>query len=208
MIFYRFLRFLGRTYFRLRLRIRIEGEDFVPKSGPFLLICNHVSDIDPLLTHTFCPRLLFTMAKSSVFRFWIIRFLGPKVGAYPTRRFQVDPQVARVTLRLLAKGQAVGVFPEGERSWDGKLKDLRIGTIKLALKAGVPVIPCGIIGAYEVAPRWGKFNWKNIGIKRETVVIRYGEPFVFGSHDSRVAREKALPAAMEKVQRALERVIQ
>jgi 1-acyl-sn-glycerol-3-phosphate acyltransferase len=120
----------------------------------------------------------------------------------------VDPQVARVTLNLLAKGQAVGVFPEGERSWDGELKDLRIGTVKLLLKAGVPVIPCGIIGAYEVAPRWGKFNWKSIGIRRETIVIRYGEPLVFGSHDSRMAREKALPLAMEKVRRALERVVQ
>jgi len=207
MIFYHFMRLLGKVYFRVRLKIHIEGEDVIPSRGPFILACNHVSDMDPLLTHVFCPRLLYTMAKSSIFRFKIIRFLGPKVGAYPTRRFRVDPQVVRVTLRLLKRGQAVGIFPEGERSWDGKLKNLRIGTIKLLLKADVPVIPCGITGAYEMAPRWGKFNWKSIGAKREPVVIRFGEPLMFGKHDSKLAREKRLPSAIEEVRQALRDVI-
>ena len=202
-MFYHFMRFVGQAYFRLRLKIQVEGENVIPVQGPFILIANHVSNTDPFITHMFCPRLLFTMTKSSAFRFKIIRWLGPKVGAFPTRRFQVDPQTIRVALRILGKGRAVGVFPEGERSWDGELKDLRIGTIKFLLKAGVPVIPCGITGTYEIAPRWGNFDWFRFRLNREKVVIRYGKPMMFGKHDSKSTREAALPAAMGRVRRAL-----
>jgi len=203
---YHFIRFVGRIYWRLRLEIQFEGEASIPPEGPFILISNHVSNIDPFITHVFCPRLLFTMTKSSAFRFKIIRFLGPKVGAFPTRRFRVDPQAVRVALRLLGEGKPVGVFPEGERSWDGNLRKFRIGTIKFLLKAGVPVIPCGINGTYEIAPRWGKFDWLTFRLKKERVVIRYGEPILFGNHGSRIAREKALPDAMERVVQALKSV--
>ena len=58
----------------------------------------------------------------------------------------------------------MGVFPEGERSWDGRLQPLRSGTIRLLLKAGVPVIPCGMVGIYEVFPRWGHMNWFKVGL--------------------------------------------
>ncbi len=205
-MFYHFMRFVGRIYWRLRLKIQIEGEASIPLEGPFILISNHVSNIDPFITHIFCPRLLFTMTKSSVFRFKITRFLAPKVGAFPTRRFRVDPQTVRVALRLLGEGKPVGVFPEGERSWDGNFRKFRIGTIKLLLKAGVPVIPCGINGTYEIAPRWGKFDWLAFRLRKERVVVRYGEPILFGNHDSRIAREKALPDAMERVVQALKSV--
>ena len=206
LIFYHFMRCIGRTYFRLRLKIRFENEDVIPSHGPFILVPNHVSNIDPFILHLFCPRLLFTFTKSSAFRYKIIQILGPKVGAFPTRRFRVDPQAIRVSLRLLERGKAVGVFPEGERSWDGILGGLRIGTVKFLLKAGVPVIPCGIQGTYEIAPRWGKFDWLKFRLKKDEVVVRYGDPIFFGNHDSRKAREEAFPEAMEKVLQAMKSV--
>ena len=100
----------------------------------------------------------------------------------------------------------MGVFPEGERSWDGILGGLRIGTVKFLLKAGVPVIPCGIQGTYEIAPRWGKFDWLKFRLKKDEVVVRYGDPIFFGNHDSRKAREEAFPEAMEKVLQAMKSV--
>ena len=113
----------------------------------------------------------------------------PRIGAFPVRRYKVDPQCIRTALRFLSEGKVVGIYPEGERSWDGRLQSFRKGTLRFLLKAGVPVIPCGIEGSFDVWPRWAG------GPKRADVVIRFGEPIWFGAHDSRAEREAALPAA-------------
>jgi 1-acyl-sn-glycerol-3-phosphate acyltransferase len=101
----------------------------------------------------------------------------------------------------------VGVFPEGERSWDGRLQPLRRGTIRLLLKAGVPVIPCGMVGTYEVFPRWGHMNWLRVGVGRDPVTIRYGKPMHFGKHDDRASRERARPDATDRIETALQAVM-
>ena len=207
MILYRALRRMMYYYFRARMQIRCEGEENVPAKGPFILVLSHQSHLDSLLLHTFCPRLIFTLAKSSVFRSRFMAWLAPRVGALPTRRYQIDPQAVRVALRLTRRGEGVGVFPEGERSWDGRLQPLRSGAIKLLLKAGVPVIPCGLVGTYEVWPRWGHMNWLRGRFGREPVIIRYGEPIHFGPHDDRASRERARPAATARIETALEAVM-
>ncbi len=207
MILYRVLRWTMRLYFRARLKIRFEGEENVPDKGPFILVLSHQSHLDSLLLHTFCPRLMFTLAKSSVFRTRFMAWLAPRVGAVPTRRYQIDPQAVRVALRLIERGEGVGAFPEGERSWDGRLQPLRSGTIRLLLKAGVPVIPCGMVGTYEVFPRWGHMNWFKVGFGREPVIIRYGEPMHFGKHDDRASREWARPDATVRIETALQAVM-
>jgi 1-acyl-sn-glycerol-3-phosphate acyltransferase len=207
MILYRVIRWTMSFYFRARMKIRFEGEENVPDKGPFLLVLSHQSHLDSLLLHTFCPRLVFTLAKSSVFRTRFMAWLAPRVGALPTRRYQVDPQAVRVALRMLSDGHAVGVFPEGERSWDGKLQSLRRGTIGLLLKAGVPVIPCGMVGTYEVMPRWGSMNWWKVGVGREPVTIRYGDPIRLGRHDDRSSRERARPEATVRIENALHAVM-
>ena len=203
MILYRSARALASVYFRAIMKLRFEGVDHIPAEGAFLIVMNHQSNLDPLLLHTYCPRLLFTMTKSSAFRNPVMRWIEPRVGAFPTRRYQVDPQAVRVALRFLDEGQAVAVFPEGERSWDAKLQNLRPGTIRLILKAGVPVIPCGVVGTYEIWPRWGGMNWFRIGPGRPPVTIRYGEPMLFGEHHGRASREAALSEATRRVEEAL-----
>ena len=207
MVVYRVLRWTMSFYFRARMKIRFEGEDNVPEKGPFFLVLSHQSDLDSLLLHTFCPRLIFTLAKSSVFRTRLMAWLAPRVGAVPTRRYQIDPQSVRVALRLIERGEGVGVFAEGERSWDGNLQPLRGGTIRFLLKAGVPVIPCGLIGTYEILPRWGHMNWFKLGFGREPVIIRYAEPIHFGPHDDRASRERARHDATNRIAAALQAVM-
>ena len=207
MVLYRLLRWTASVYFRARMKIRFEGRENVPAKGPFFLVLSHQSDLDSLLLHTFCPRLLFTLAKSSLFRTRLMAWLAPRVGALPTRRYQIDPQAVRVVLRLIRKGEGVGVFAEGERSWDGGLQPLRRGTISLLLKAGVPVIPCGLLGTYGILPRWGHMNWFKLGLGREPVTIRYSEPIHLGRHDDRASRERARPDATVRIERALHAVM-
>ena len=207
MILYEVVRRTVAALWPAWIKLRVEGKENVPRKGGVLFLMNHQSMLDPILVHSLSPRLVFSMTKSTQFRKPFMRFLLRNLGGFPTRRYQVDPQAVRVALRYLEEGRAVGIFPEGERSWDARLQPLRRGTVRLVLKAGVPVVPIGVIGAYDVWPRWGKFKWLKIPFTdRVPVTVRFGEPLEFGAHDSREEREARLEETMETLTRALEEV--
>lgn len=203
MTFYRFCQRLVRTLWPLIGRLDVRGREFIPDEGPFLLIANHQSVLDPIIIQTVCPRPLHTMAKSTQFAAPLIGQLMYRLKSFPVRRYRIDPQAVRFALRLLGRGEAVGIYVEGERSWDGRLQPPRLGTIRLILKAGVPVVPCTIQGSYDVWPRWDR------GLRRAPVRITFGEPLHFPRLDSRAAREAALPETarilMEKLAAPLSR---
>ena len=182
----------------LMARIRVEGLENIPREGPFILLANHQSFLDPILIQSLCPRDLHTLTKSTQFGMRFFSWVLPRINAIPTRRFKVDPQVVRVILRRLSEGHGIGIYPEGERSWDAEIQPFRRGTMRVVLKAGVPVIPCGVSGSYDVWPRWSK------RLRRAPVTIRFGEAFAFGPHDDRAERERAVPEATERIREALE----
>jgi 1-acyl-sn-glycerol-3-phosphate acyltransferase len=119
------------------------------------------------------------------------------IYVFPVRRYEVDPQAARTVLRRLADGHAVMIYPEGERTWDGRFQGARRGTVRLVLKAGVPVIPCRIEGAYDVWPRWDR------RIRPGVVSVTFGKPLDLPKTTARSDRERALPDAIRLVERAL-----
>lgn len=197
MSWYSFFKVVGLGLGHTLARIEVEGRENIPKEGPFFLIPNHQSVLDPVLVQAMCPRPVHSFTKSTQFGSPVFRWLLPRLNAIPTRRYRVDPQVVRVALRLVEAGEAIGIYPEGERSWDGSLQPLRRGTVRLLLKAGAPVVPCGVIGSYDVWPRWSRRP------RRCRVRIRFGEPIDFGRHDTREDREKALTAAIDLLSGAL-----
>ncbi len=192
MSFYRFAQRLVRTLWPLVGSLEVEGLGHVPDSGPFLLIANHQSYLDPVLIQAVVRRPMYTMAKSTEFSNPITAPLLKRLKSFPVRRFEIDPQAVRIALRHLGDGQGVGIYIEGERSWNGRLQPPRLGTVRLILKAGVPVVPCGITGAYEIWPRWSR-------PRRGAVRIRFGEPLRFPRLDHRVDRENALDSTRESI---------
>lgn len=188
---------LARALLVLRVRTRVSGLHNIPPSGPFFLVANHQSVLDPILVQAACTRPLHTFTKSTQFSGAFFRWLLVRLNGIPTRRYRIDPQVVRVALRRLEEGRGVGIYPEGERSWDGALQPFRQGTVRLLLKAGVPVIPCGIDGSYDVWPRWSR------RIKRFPVHIRFGEPIRWPAMDDRREREAAAPEATRRLRDAL-----
>lgn len=194
---YGFFKGISRICAAFLTRLEVRGLSNVPREGPFILVANHQSLLDPVLVQVVCPRPLHTLTKSTKFLTPGFGWLLPRVNAIPTRRYRVDTQAVRMVLRRLSQGEGVGIYPEGERSWDGVLQPLRRGTVRLLLGAGVPVVPCGISGAYDVWPRW---SWR---IKRRRVVLSFGQVLEWPALRTRAAREEALPGAMEALTRAL-----
>ncbi|HEY8469303.1 MAG TPA: lysophospholipid acyltransferase family protein [Longimicrobiales bacterium] len=170
MIVYRVCQAIARAGWPLIGGMDIRGDENVPREGPFLLISNHQSVLDPILIQAFCPRPLHTMAKSTQFASPAMRWLMTRLNSFPVRRFEIDPQAVRTALRRLEEGHGVGIYIEGERSWDGELQPPRLGTVRLVLRAGVPVVPAAIAGSYEAWPRWAS------GLRRADVAIRFGQP--------------------------------
>jgi 1-acyl-sn-glycerol-3-phosphate acyltransferase len=195
---YRAVRALTKVLVLSWLRIRVEGLENIPADGPCLLFANHQSAFDPLLVQGVCPRPMATMTKSTQFSSQPFRWVLTTCEAFPTRRYRVDAQAIRILLRNLERGAIVCLYPEGERSWDGRLQPLRPGAVRIALKAGVPVIPVGIEGMFDVWPRW-----LSRPRSRGPVHLRIGTPIHLGRHDTRQAREAAFPEAEARLREAL-----
>ncbi len=198
MTWYRFFRLLMTPFVHAVARVEVVGKENIPPSGPFILVPNHQSILDPILVQVVCPRPLHTLTKSTQFAGYVMGWVLPRLNTIPTRRYRIDPQAVRVALRCLARGEGVGVYPEGERSWDGALQPFRRGTIRLLLKAGVPVIPCGVSGSYDVWPRWSRT------IRRRKVRVEFGPALSWPAMDRRRERDAMLPEAAEALRLALE----
>ena len=84
-----------------------------------------------------------------------------------------------------------------DRSWDGRLQPPRLGAVRLALKAGVPIIPVRVDGAYDAWPRWDR------KVKRSRIRIEFREPFRLPHADSRIEREPLVAEAAEQLMAAL-----
>lgn len=197
--FYRAAQWLPSTFWRALATLDTAGVENIPATGPFLLISNHQSNLDPILIQAVCPRRVHAMAKSSQFAVPVIASLMKRLHAFPVRRYQADPQAVRTALRRLAEDEAVAIYVEGERTWDGNLQPPRPGTIRLALKAGVPIVPATISGSYDAWPRWDS------RIQRRPVTITFGPPFRLPHLERKADREAALPSAAATIMAALRR---
>ncbi len=137
---------------RLLFRIRFVGVEHVPSAGPVVLAPNHVSFMDPVLITIPIHRPLHYMTLEPFFR---VPFLGALIRwcrAFPVREDEADRQAVRTAIRLLRAGEALGIFPEGGRTPDGRLQPFRPGAFRLALQMEAPIVPVTIQGAFEAWP--------------------------------------------------------
>jgi len=197
MSWYGLLRAIVTPFVHAAARLEVVGRENIPDTGPFILVANHQSFLDPIIVQVLCRRPLHTLAKSTQFTGLIMGWVMPRVYAIPTRRYRIDPQAVRVVLRRLAEGSGVGVYPEGERSWDAQLQPFRRGTIRLLLKAGVPIIPCGVAGSYDVWPRWSKT------VRRRRVRVEFGEAIRWPAMDRREERNAFREEATAQLRQTL-----
>ncbi|MBN1636498.1 MAG: 1-acyl-sn-glycerol-3-phosphate acyltransferase [Deltaproteobacteria bacterium] len=172
-LFFAIVRKIAKPLIKTLFSVRIEGLENIPDSGSAIMLVNHCSFLDSVILGVFPKRYIWFMAKNSQYKgavlFWFLR-LG---RSFPVRRYNTDIQAVRNAIRVVQQGHILGVFPEGERSWDGRMLPFKEGTMRLVLALGKPIIPVGISGAYSLMPRWTS------SIKRVPVTIRIGDPMLF-----------------------------
>ncbi len=141
LIFYTFFR--GRVYNKHR----------VPRTGAVLLVSNHQSHVDPVVTTLALPRECHYVARDSLFTNPIFGRVIRHLNAFPIKRGTADVGALKEMLRRLRRGCAVTIFPEGTRSKDGELGAFRPNSLAVAKKAGVMIVPVTVSGAYKALPR-------------------------------------------------------
>jgi 1-acyl-sn-glycerol-3-phosphate acyltransferase len=184
-VFYHFLKYvvLG-PILKLLFRPWVEGIENLPAEGPAILASNHLSFSDSIFLPLMVPRRITFLAKAEYFTGRGIKgkltkgfFAG--VGQVPIDRSggRASEAALRKALEILNSGEMLGLYPEGTRSPDGRLYRGKTGIARMALEAGVPVIPVAMINTFDIQPP-GKILPR---IMR--VGIRIGEPLDFSRYD-------------------------
>lgn len=162
---------------RFVYRPTIEGKENVPLSGGVILASNHRSFIDSFVIPIVSPRHVRFLAKEE---YWtgtsikgtLQRGFFTAVGMVPVNRRSATAAQESLDagLKVLQEGEAFGIYPEGTRSRDGRLYRGRTGVAWLALHAGVPVVPVGLIGTEHIQPVGSYFP------RLAKVTVRFGTP--------------------------------
>lgn len=159
---------------------RIVGLEHVPRTGSFLIVANHCSNLDPpflgyAVGHR-TGRVVHFMAKDELRGWPVIGWLARNAGSIFVRRGEADRAAQRLAVEVLLAGRPLAVFPEGTRSRDGQLKQGRAGAALLAMRGGARILPVGIAGTQRIfegrLPRRGR------------VTIKIGQPFELPASDA------------------------
>lgn len=178
---YRLVQLVGQHPVRFAFRTEARGVEKIPRTGPVILASNHASNIDPVLVVASVGRPLFHLGKHTLFggRFasWFLETLGGQIPV--DRETGGNEDSLEAGLEVLQRGLALGIYPEGTRTPDGRLMPGRTGVALFAFLTGAPVFPVALKGTFEAWPRGRTFP----KLRSPTAVI-VGDPI-------RVARDPA-----------------
>ncbi|KOU28667.1 acyl-phosphate glycerol 3-phosphate acyltransferase [Streptomyces sp. WM6372] len=189
---------------RLLFRPRIEGLENIPAEGAAIVAGNHLSFSDHFLMPAILKRRITFLAKAEYFtgpgvKGRLTAFFFRSAGQIPVDRSGKDAGQAalREGLGVLAKGELLGIYPEGTRSHDGRLYKGKVGVAAMALGAGVPVVPCAMVGTFEIQPPGQKIP----NIRR--VTIRFGKPLEFSRYAGMEGERAVLRAVTDEIMYAV-----
>jgi glycerol-3-phosphate dehydrogenase (NAD(P)+) len=175
-LFYWIVRAVLQPFFHVYFRMSRIGREHIPQDGPVILAANHRSFLDPFVIGTLVRRPVYFVAKQELFskpwQAWLLNALG----AFPIDRGNADADAMETARRILERGDALVIFPEGKRIRPGGLARPKRGFARLALETGAPVVPVAIIGTEAVRNGWR--------FRPHKVRVRAGRPLRFPRVDN------------------------
>jgi 1-acyl-sn-glycerol-3-phosphate acyltransferase len=204
-VLYRALELTVAPAIRAVYRPDVTGLANVPRTGPVIIAANHVSFADEIFTPLAARRQVFYFAKAEYFNSPGLR--GSAMGAFfhglgqvPVERGDTRSAAASIDIGVdvLRGGKALGIYPEGTRSPDGRLHKFRTGVARLAIRSAAPVVPVGLVGTRDVqAP--GTKRWH-----RAPVGVHFGRPMDFSGHEADERSARKLRSITEEIRAAIQ----
>jgi 1-acyl-sn-glycerol-3-phosphate acyltransferase len=135
---------LIRLFLKLLWRYKRIGTEHIPITGGIIIASNHAAYVDPPFLGSVAPRELFYLAKAELFSNALFGWLIKKYNAIPVTRGAFDRRAISRAVELLKEGKALLLFPEGTRNKGEEFLEPKLGVGKIALEAGVPIVPAYI----------------------------------------------------------------
>jgi 1-acyl-sn-glycerol-3-phosphate acyltransferase len=204
-VFYWVVKAILGPFLALIFRPWSEGIENVPREGPAIIASNHLSFADHFFGPLPLPRKVTFLAKAEYFTAPGLKGLLKKaffsgVGGIPVDRAggQASERAINTGLRVLAQGKLLGIYPEGTRTPDGRLYRGKTGVARLALESGAPVIPCAMLGTFQLMP-----SGKLIPRLRYRPGVRFGRPLDFSRYAGLESDRLVLRAVTDEIMYAI-----
>lgn len=175
---YRLFRFCAKAIYSGLYRFQVHYPERAEFPGGALIASNHISFFDPPIVGCWMDEPIHYMARNTLMSTKASAWVYDQLNTIPVDQEKTDMSTLRTVIKLVKAGEKVLIFPEGERTHDGKLGQGQRGVGMLIGKSHVPVIPMRIFGSYDIYPRGAKFP--RLHGKLDLVV---GEPIHFSEEE-------------------------
>ena len=151
-----------RPFLKLFLRVKCVGKENIPQEGAFILACNHINILDPVILISECKRPIHFMAKSEAFKNKFAAWFLTHLNVFPVNRGRNDKSSVEYAVKLIENGHILGIFPEGTRSKDLKPAKAKAGVTLIAKQTQADILPASV------------YCEKKKGLFRK-ITVRFGE---------------------------------
>ena len=201
---YRYARKVAAGLLRVLFGLRATGRENIPPEGAFILVGNHLHNLDPVFAIVASTRPISFMAKQELFEVPVISRIVRWAGSFPVNRGKMDRGAIRHGQAVLQAGGVLGIYPEGTRSLNMRIEHILPGAGLFATTAHVPIVPCAITGSERLPFNGAKGRHKDAAMPdpgHRGVLVRFGEPFYLPEQidGKRVSAATATAYMMHKV---------
>lgn len=196
MILYWLTRFFCKTLAKILFSLKVEGLENLPKQGGFILAVNHASSLDPFIIISAIPCYIRWTIIYEYYDLWYLRWILKQM-----RFIRLDNNLPREAFRTLLDDQPIGIFPEGRRTWTGKLGPGRPGVAALARRTSSPVVPVAIVGSFAALPRTRK------RIKLHPITVRIGARLFFSQPANKKENERIDQQNTQRIMQSIAKLL-
>lgn len=163
-----------RGFYKVFYRVEVNGTENIPEDGAFILCGNHVDFFKVPVIVVFAPRKINFIGKAELFNNPFLARIGKIFDVIPVKRGKQDVDSMKNSLKVLSKGEGLGLFPEGTRNGISRNIKVKNGAAFMALRTGKTIVPAGI------------------KVSRAKIVINYGKPLDYSEYQSKTPEKETL----------------
>lgn len=182
------IKFLYKILSKIIYRVEVIGKENLPKEKAAIICPNHVHFLDGPTLIANSKRKINVLAKEELFKNKFLSNCLRMLGMYPIKRGSADIEAIKVSLKILKNNELLMIFPEGTRNGMAKGVKPKNGAVVMAIKAGVPIIPVGIIGNFKPFRK---------------ITIKIGKPIDYRSYKDKVKDKELMTKLTEELMKEI-----